>query len=48
MVLAMLLPADFADMGAKIVFCDIKQEFVDKGLAAYSADGLTLRVTFAT
>ena len=26
--------------GAKIVFCDIKQEFVDKGLASYKADGI--------
>ena len=30
----------FAAAGAKIVFCDIKQEFVDKGLAAYAADGI--------
>ena len=34
------IASGFADMGAKIVFCDIKQEFVDKGLAAYSADGI--------
>lgn len=26
--------------GAKIVFCDIKQEFVDKGLASYTQDGI--------
>ena len=26
--------------GAKIVFNDIKQEFVDKGLASYEADGI--------
>ena len=26
------------EAGAKVVFCDIKQEFVDKGLAAYQAD----------
>ena len=30
----------FAAAGAKIVFCDIKQEFVDKGLASYEADGI--------
>ncbi len=30
----------YAGCGAKIVFCDIKQEFVDKGLAAYEADGI--------
>ncbi len=29
-----------AAAGAKIVFCDIKQEFVDKGLEAYKADGI--------
>ena len=40
MVLAMLLPADLPIWALKIVFCDIKQEFVDKGLAAYSADGI--------
>ncbi len=28
------------EAGAKIVFCDIKQEFVDKGLASYEADGI--------
>ena len=26
--------------GAKIVFCDIKQEFVDSGLASYEKDGI--------
>ena len=26
--------------GAKIVFNDIKQEFVDRGLASYKADGI--------
>ena len=26
--------------GAKIVFNDIKQEFVDRGLASYAADGI--------
>ncbi|GHT27780.1 gluconate 5-dehydrogenase [Bacteroidia bacterium] len=30
----------FASAGATIVFNDIKQEFVDKGLAAYQADGI--------
>ena len=30
----------YAKAGAKITFCDIKQEFVDKGLAAYEADGI--------
>ena len=30
----------YAKAGAKITFCDIKQEFVDKGLAAYKADGI--------
>jgi gluconate 5-dehydrogenase len=30
----------FASAGATIVFNDIKQEFVDKGLAAYLADGI--------
>jgi gluconate 5-dehydrogenase len=30
----------FSKAGAKIVFCDIKQEFVDKGLASYEADGI--------
>ena len=25
----------YAKAGATIVFCDVKQEFVDKGLAAY-------------
>ena len=29
-----------AAAGAKIVFNDIKQEFVDRGLAAYAADGI--------
>ena len=29
-----------AAAGAKIVFNDIKQEFVDKGLASYAADGI--------
>ena len=28
------------EAGAKIVFCDIKQEFVDKGLASYAQDGI--------
>jgi len=30
----------YAKAGAKITFCDIKQEFVDKGLASYEADGI--------
>lgn len=30
----------YAAAGAKIVFCDIKQEFVDKGLASYEKDGI--------
>ena len=30
----------YAGAGAKIVFCDIKQEFVDKGMASYAADGI--------
>ena len=30
----------FANAGATIVFNDIKQEFVDKGLAAYEAEGI--------
>ena len=28
------------EAGAKIVFCDIKQEFVDRGLASYAQDGI--------
>ncbi len=30
----------YAEAGAKITFCDIKQEFVDKGLAAYKEAGV--------
>ena len=30
----------FAEAGAKIVFNDINQELVDKGIAAYKADGI--------
>ena len=30
----------FAKAGATIVFNDIKQELVDKGLAAYEAEGI--------
>ena len=30
----------YAEAGAKITFCDIKQEFVDKGLAAYAEAGV--------
>ena len=32
-----------ANAGAKIVFNDIKQEFVDKGLAAYAAEGIEVK-----
>ena len=31
------------DAGAKVVFCDIKQEFVDKGLASYKEDGINAK-----
>ena len=34
------IASSYAKAGAKVVFCDIKQEFVDKGLAAYEADGI--------
>ena len=34
------LASAFARQGAKIVFNDIKQELVDKGLAAYKAEGI--------
>ena len=34
------IASGMADAGAKIVFCDIKQEFVDQGLASYKADGI--------
>ena len=34
------LASAFAQAGAKIVFNDIKQELVDKGLAAYKAEGI--------
>jgi len=30
----------YAKSGAKVVFCDIKQEFVDRGLTSYAADGI--------
>ncbi|MBO5240539.1 MAG: gluconate 5-dehydrogenase [Clostridia bacterium] len=33
----------FANAGATIVFNDIKQEFVDKGLTAYEAEGIKAR-----
>ena len=42
------IASGFADMGAKIVFCDIKQEFVDMVSLHIVLTGLTLRVTFAT
>ena len=32
-----------ANAGAKIVFNDIKQEFVDQGLAAYAAEGIEVK-----
>ncbi|MCD7863010.1 MAG: gluconate 5-dehydrogenase [Lachnospiraceae bacterium] len=31
----------YAEAGATITFCDIKQELVDKGLAAYAEKGIT-------
>ena len=34
------LAKGFAEAGAKIVFNDINQELVDKGLASYKADGI--------
>ncbi len=34
------LASAYAQAGAKIVFNDIKQELVDKGIAAYAADGI--------
>ena len=34
------IASSYAKAGAKVVFCDIKQEFVDKGLDAYKADGI--------
>ncbi len=34
------LAKGFANAGAKIVFNDINQELVDKGIAAYKADGI--------
>lgn len=34
------LAKGFASAGAKIVFCDIKQEFVDRGNEAYKKDGI--------
>lgn len=34
------LASAYAKAGAKIVFNDIKQELVDKGLAAYKAEGI--------
>ena len=33
----------FANAGATIVFNDIKQELVDKGLAAYEAEGIKVK-----
>ncbi len=34
------IASGFAKAGAKVVFCDIKQEFVDKGLASYKEIGI--------
>ncbi len=34
------IASSYAAAGAKVVFCDIKQEFVDKGMEAYKADGI--------
>ena len=36
----MLIATAFAKAGATIVFNDIKQELVDKGLAAYKEEGI--------
>ena len=36
-----------AGAGATIVFNDIKQELVDKGLAAYEAEGIKLMAMYA-
>lgn len=38
----------FAAAGATIVFNDIKQELVDKGLAAYKEKALRLSVIYVT
>ena len=38
--IGLALATAFARAGAKIVFNDIKQELVDKGLAAYQAEGI--------
>ena len=38
--IGLALATAFARAGAKIVFNDIKQELVDKGLAAYEAEGI--------
>ena len=34
------IASSYAEAGATVAFCDIKQEFVDKGLAAYEAAGI--------
>ncbi len=34
------IASGFAKAGAKVVFCDIKQEFVDKGIASYKEIGI--------
>ncbi len=33
----------YAQAGARIVFCDIKQEFVDRGLNSYKEDGIAAK-----
>ena len=38
--IGLALATAFARAGAKIVFNDIKQELVDKGLAVYQAEGI--------
>ena len=42
------IASGMAKAGAKIVFNDIKQELVDKGLAAYKEAGIELTDMFAT
>ena len=42
------LATAYAQAGAKIVFNDIKQELVDKGLAAYKLKASMLKVMYAT
>ena len=42
------IASGMAKAGAKIVFNDIKQELVDKGLAAYKEAGIDATDMFAT